>query len=331
MTQGVLAIDIGYGDVKVFDGERGYKFPTAVAPYSFSSFTNRVVNDKNSPFADEVVFTFEGLGYVVGERALHDPDCMATRSYDFILKYTPLFVYKVIKDIGHVPSTLALGIPLGRYISKNSEVFKQEYVERVRKFVVNKEVVEIENVEIYAQGHGIYIDYLVNGGENAEDGDNAVVVDIGFNTVDILFIDNGTPTKKNSGTLTGKGVVVIVNDLDEYLRDNYDLELSEQALKDVLMKKRIKIYGDEINLVDVITEITATYTKTIINDIESKLDKVMKSVNKIIFAGGGAHYVRGFIPDRYRKIAYVPDSPEFANVRGYYNLSLITKQRREEG
>ena len=58
MAQGVVAIDIGYGDVKVFDGEKGYKFSTAVAPYSLSSFTNKAFIDENSPFAKENVFMF---------------------------------------------------------------------------------------------------------------------------------------------------------------------------------------------------------------------------------------------------------------------------------
>ena len=265
----------------------------------------------------------------MGKPALHDPDCMATRTDDFILKYMPLFAYKIIKDIGYIPNTLALGIPLGRYISKSSEVFKEEYMERVKKFVVNKEITEVENIEVFAQGHGIYIDYLVNSGDSLDD-NNAVVVDIGFNTVDILFINDGIPTKKNSGTLTGKGVVDIVKGLDEYLRDNHNLELSEQSLKDLLVKKKIRVYGDEINLVDVISEISATYTKMIINEIESKLEEAIKSVGRVIIAGGGAYYVRNFIPERYKKIVYVPENPEFANARGYYNLVLLKQKQKEK-
>ncbi len=325
----IVAIDIGYGDVKVFDGEKCYKFPTAVAPYSLSSFTNRVVDDKNSPFANEVVFTFEGRGYIVGEMALHDPDCMTTRSDSFILKHTPLFVYKTIRDIGYVPDTVVLGLPLGRYISKRSELFKREYAERIKKFVVNKEVVEINKVEIYAQGHGIYIDCITQKGNEGLSDEDAIVMDIGFNTVDVLSIVNGVPTKKNSVTMTGKGVVIMVRELDGYIRDNYEFELSEQALKKVLMNGSFRVYGKTVELADVIEEIKESYANLIIGELESRVGSAIQGksdIGKIIVAGGGAYYIKDFLLNKYEDLIYVLESPEYANARGYYKLAVFMSE-----
>jgi len=318
----ILSIDVGYGDVKVYDGKGFYKFPTAVAPYTFSGVMGRRVNDSNSPYANEKVYTLEGRDYLVGKMALSDPNCKTSRSDNFIMKFTPLFVYKAMELTGVKPDVIALGIPLGRYISADSESFKKKYKERLEKFMVNREVVEVKNVEIFAQGHGIYIDCLMKEENQWLKDRNVVVVDIGFNTIDILSVIEGAPTRKNSTTLVNKGVVAVIKDLQEYIKNRYEIDLTEQATKDVLATRSVRIYGDAIDLSDVIDELIEDYAVWLIEEIEGRMKDVMQRADKMVIAGGGAYYVRNYIPEKYKNFVFVPDQPEYANTRGYYMLAL---------
>ncbi len=328
MAAKVVSVDIGYGDVKIFDGKNQYKMPTAIAPYSFSAFMGSINHDKNSPYNKENIYTLDGKDYLIGERALQDVYCKTTRSDNFVLKYTPLFIYKTIELIGYIPDSVALGIPLVKYIASDSESFKEKYRERVSKFIINKQIISIDNIEIYAQGHGIYIDSLMKD-ENKDLGDKSVlVVDIGFNTIDILWVINGTPTRKNSTTLVNKGVVAIIKDLQEYIKNNHDIDLSEQVAKDILIEKKIEIYGHKIDLTGIIQDLIEDYASWLVEEIEGRMKDTMQRVSKVIIAGGGAYYVKNFIPDKYNFI-YIPEIPEFSNARGYYALSLWNNQNAD--
>ncbi len=321
MSEKIVAIDVGYGDVKVFDGEKYYKHPTAVAPYSFSSFAGKIEQDENSPYLEESIYTLDGRDYLIGNRALQDIYCKSSRSESFIFKYTPLFIYKAIEDTGFMPDTVALGIPLINYIASDSRVFKKKYKERVGKFIINSQVISIDNVEIFAQGHGIYIDCLTQEENRNLKKESVLVVDIGFNTIDILSVVEGTPTRKDSTTLVNKGVVAIIKNLQEYIKGNYNLDLSEQSVKDILLTNGLNIYGNEIDLTDIIRDIVEGYSNWLIGELEERMENATQRIKKVIIAGGGAYYIKDFIPEKYSFI-YIPKSPEFANVRGYYALAL---------
>ena len=318
----ILSVDVGFGDVKSCSGD-GFacvKFPSAIAPYSFGGATH---TDGDGLYREEKVYEFEGQSYLIGEQALLDSNCKTTRSPEFIVEYSPLFVYKA-KELLSVSEIerLAVGIPLGMFVNPAMERFKTRYRERLAKFIVNGELIEPAHVDVFAQGHGIYIDYLIK--EQKIDSDETVlVVDVGFNTIDMLAVVKGKPNKKNSQTLRNKGVVKIIADLQSYLQDNFMLELSEQAVKDILLKRALKVYGDVKDLSDVIDTISENYASWFFGEIKSQKDDFLQTADKLVIAGGGAYFLKNAIPPEYKGFVYIPENPEFANARGYYKLSEL--------
>jgi len=315
----LISVDVGFGDVKyVADGGCKGKFPTAVAPYTLGS----LAKDSSGLYDYRDLLTFEGKDYLIGESALLDENCKTTRSSEFILKYSPLFIYKVLKEIGSI-NALAVGVPLGMFVSRGFEDFKYHYQKRLAKFMINSDVIEIPTIHLFAQGHGIYIDYLNATG--AED-NTVLVVDIGFNTIDILSVIKGVPQRKGSKTLHNSGVVRIVESLQDYIASQYSFELSEQAAKDVLSKGSIKLYGAKQDLTDIISGISNDYAVWLIEELKTQKDDFLKKADKLIIAGGGAYFVKPFIPREYSSMIYIPDEPDFANARGFYlMLKELTK------
>jgi len=320
----VLSVDVGYGDVKAFGGVKKVKFPSAIAPYSFGG-SERPHDDFF--YSKEKVYHFDGDDYLLGEMALLDENCKTSRSQEFIEKYSPLFVYAVMerlnmlkKDGENEIDRLAVGIPLTTFVSPAAESFKKRYKEKLKKFVVDNNLVKVKEVDVFAQGHGIYIDYLTANKKSIDE--TVLVVDIGFNTVDILAVVKGTPRKKGSTTLRNRGVIKVVSNLREYIKEAYGIEVSEQGVKDILNKGGFKLYGNFVDLGEKIESIVKDYSEWLFNEIKSQKDEFLQSADKLIVAGGGAYYVKNAIPEEYRGFVFIPQEPEFANARGYYTLSL---------
>ena len=113
-----LGLDVGYGDVKAVYQREGIlemlKFPTAIA------YAEREVGDL-SAFAGGEEYEYRGRIYVVGREALFG--AFSTRSFEFMKRYSPLFVFKAVKKIhgktGELVTDVAMGLPLSHYTDVN--------------------------------------------------------------------------------------------------------------------------------------------------------------------------------------------------------------------
>lgn len=105
-----LGLDVGYGDVKAVYQREGIlemlKFPTAIA------YGEREVGDL-SAFAGGEEYEYRGRKYLVGREALFG--AFSTRSFEFMKRYSPLFVFKAVKKIhrktGELVTDVAMGLP----------------------------------------------------------------------------------------------------------------------------------------------------------------------------------------------------------------------------
>ena len=193
-----IAIDIGYGDVKV-SAENGktFKFTNAI------SYAGATSVDYGSNALE--IFNFEGIEYLVGEQALlNDP--FITREYANLFQYAPLLVYKALKMLGIKPGEeiqLATGLSLKDYDKA------AEFGKNLTKIFVNEELYEIKpkNIKIKPQGRGIYVDFKNNLPKIELD--FFAIVDIGYNTFDFLVYMNDKPVpNKNYANTLGVNIVV---------------------------------------------------------------------------------------------------------------------------
>ncbi|MFA5519136.1 MAG: cell division protein MreB, partial [Spirochaetota bacterium] len=169
-----LGLDVGYGDVKAVYQHEGIlemlKFPTAIA------YAEREVGDL-SAFAGAEEYDNRGRRYRVG--------AFSTRSFEFMKRYSPLFVFKAVEKIhgktGELVTDVAMGLPLSHYTDANLE----ELVPLLQRIEVGREVLEL-SASFYPQGLGVLADYRLSqtGGVNARTDRNMIILDIGFNTVD---------------------------------------------------------------------------------------------------------------------------------------------------
>lgn len=321
-----IGIDIGFGDVKIVTGKINAinssgnldKFPSTVA-----KIRNRSIEGLTDA---QIEYTFENRKYLLGSDALVSRNIIPTRDIDFILEFSPLLVFRALEFAArtfHLPlqavctsAEICLGLPLAYYKTK-----KKDLTQRLRHFEVSGYQINIPSPAIQAQGQGILLDFLFDDQCRPNRdwiNSNLLILDIGFNTVDILCVHEGRSSAEWSNMLEGAGICRICRDLDIALK-KLGLELSEQAIKKVLSQKKTTIYGKEINLSETIEELQADYADFLYREIQSRFADILKTTSKLIVSGGGAYYVSNVFKGKYPDdFLFIPYQPEFSNARGYF-------------
>lgn len=165
----MIGIDIGYGDVKAVyvedSGLKYFKLPTAVAyaPSNSIDFTDSA----------EVVYSFQGREYIVGESARFGD--FSTRSFDFLKRYSPLFIYHTLKVLKIEPAHVAAGLPLGLF-NRKDEVMKELTAAQVDGISMKAQF------SMFPQAVGILLDYRMDDTGKVKSGTakNGIILDIGL-------------------------------------------------------------------------------------------------------------------------------------------------------
>ena len=308
-----IAIDIGYGDTKVFyktkSGKENYfKFPTAVER----------VRGIGLDFAedDEKIIEFKGLKYRVGDDVILTP--FDTRTVEFLLKYSPLLVFKALKEIEKKEGKIDLENNIATGLSVLNWDKHQEFMNVLKKFFINDFSFK-NNVFLFAQGQGIFFDMEDEIDKNGL----IIVVDIGFNTLDVIVFENGKPLKNYSYALKF-GSYLIASELKGIIEKKFKISIGEIEAKEVLNKGSIKIMGEVISFKDEIENLKSAYTEELILALKNHSEELLSRADSIIISGGGAYYIseselKNEINFKKFKNAILSKKPyEFSNVRGYF-------------
>jgi len=300
----VLAVDTGYSFIKYAYLDSGgnvkfNRFITAVAPVDLN---NSGVGSKSS-------VRFNGKDYLVGSEALYADSVLPTRSDDFLTAYAPLFLHKIIAKHDLSPQLVSLSLSISEFKEKNKQL------QRVcEQFVVNDKLYSFK-VAVFPQGFGIW--------KYVDDIQNAVILDIGFNTIDVLSVLDGKPSAELSTGYKNMGVCEIASSISEYISANItkDYVPEPAAIKILTAGGKFKINRKEYDISDFIESKKAAYTKKIFDTIaqSSTLKRILDEIDTFIVAGGGAYFIDDELKEKYGFI--IPDKPEYANVLGFIKIA----------
>ncbi len=244
----------------------------------------------------------------------------SSRDPNYLIDFAPLFIYKAFEQTGIRPDTVALGLAVGYYSAKDKLLI------RVRSFEVNGERIEL-NCSVFPQAVGIWLDWSsVN--PNRSNG-NYMVLDVGFNTVDMVFIRNGSVSKEGSWMMDGEGTVKIVKHLADLIQQKLSIQVSPYIAKTLFERKSLIVYGKERRLDRIISGLSPDYAQRLFFLLQDRCGEEFRNLDGIIIGGGGAYYIRDSIPKQLRNIVEVMEEPEFANARGFYK-SLKEKEKENE-
>lgn len=283
-----VGLDIGFGHVKVATAEGVFKFPTWIG----------VWNEKD--ISDVKPVSFEGREYVVGEPARFCTQRVELVDFETMLRYLPLIVEHVKEELGQEHLEIAMGLAPRHYR-------KYKDSEEVRKKLSSFGLVLL-------QGFGVLLD--VEDELHIEEGENILIVDVGFNTVDYLLVSkrDGRYFRIGMATIERAGVLQAVETFRSILPAElgYVKNWSLSRLVKVFESGQVNVEGEKIDLKSYRERAIETYRTSLISRLKSEVGEAVFESDKVVLAGGGAYLV-----GRLRKDAYVPQEPEFSNARGF--------------
>ena len=307
MIQTLLAVDTGYSFVKysyksiddstgeiVKAAEKG-KFITAIA-------TVDGVGDLG--LGEKVAVEYNSDYYLVGEPALNRSSLIPTRSEAFLVNYSPLLIHEILRRESIQPTLLVVSLSLAEFARKKDLLKKA-----CSNFTVDGKVHSFD-VEVMPQGWGIWV--------YAGKPESAMIIDVGFNTIDIITVMGGKIIPEYCMGVKDFGVCEIANAVSNYINAKFDgIHVPELALVNVLNTGKFKYERQVYDISDIIEKRKKNYTETIFTMIKNstKLGSAFNQVDNIILAGGGAYFIDGGLKERYRFT--VVDDPEFANTLGF--------------
>lgn len=292
-------IDVGYGDTKyaLLDGERVEygKIPSMVTRVSGTSRDFGGFGEKKS-------ISYGDGSYLVGELARFLGMSRSTLSSDFLLRFSPVLIGAIYlrHDVREVKEL---------YVSLSLKDFDlgDRLIERLKSIAVNDRTYTHDRVSIYAQGIGIWCAF--------GSPENAVVVDIGFNTVDVVVVDAGQPVREFSDGIAGLGAVSFLSKAATVLSQQMGTEFSAQEVGYLLQKEDGLL--QRIGIEEEVRHLAAEWTEILWEQLMSMphFKRIAVYRNEILVGGGGAYF---FKPDRMdRRIKVLFERPEFGNVSGF--------------
>ena len=282
-----LKIDIGYSTTKIEWNNELYKFPSAVAPVKLAMAN---INDVTS-------YELDGRKYLVGNEAVKES--FTTRGYDYLGKYGVVLLHRAL-DMLNIEITDDLEIVTG--LSLLNWNHAQDFGASLRRKVNGKALTSSNKITVKPQG-------LIKVKDTVG---TSILINIGYYSVDVVILENGVADRANSYALD-IGINWIVQELKKLLNTKFDLNYNELQANDILQRGSINMGGVEKSLDIEIDELKHNYSQVLLPELVSKNNQLWKTANRIVFSGGGVHYLE--LPQQPNIIT--DSNCEYADVKSF--------------
>lgn len=315
-----IGIDTGFGHTKYALRNKNGGFKLGKIP-SVVAITNESVEE-----ASLNISLFNGQSYYVGDIALkQDPKRIKeVDTYKELEKYAPLLIGKVIEIENTNPSKID-SIALGLAPAHINQV--ENFRKKVSSFRLNKKDYSFKETLIIPQGFGATIALKHFWEEQKKkEFENYIVIDIGFNTIDTVIvydreIDKSRLNENNS--FEKRGVVRIAELMQNYIRENYNKEITLKESLSIILEEEYKLRGQIHHLNSVVKDFKDRYTKETMLFLEQKYSNEFDKMDAICFVGGGGY----FINKEYAPSIQTFKNSEYFNAIG--NLLYSEKTKKE--
>ncbi len=294
-----LAVDCGYGFVKIkYDG-KFFKFPTSIA----------FAVDTGIAYGDGDTVHYKNEEYYVGEDAIV-LETFNTTDFNFKLQFDPLIIYHVLKKLDIVKEASHGEIDLTLTLSLTDWKYKDDYLAAASEFTADDINFKFNDITLVPQGAGAYMNFM---SKHQEHPISAIVIDIGFSTINYMLYENGKPQKAHSKGFAGHGVSSIIKAFSTYLESQFSMPFSDSEAQKIFLNGKFTFSGvprEEVQ--QKILELKSQFVKRLFNSILTSEKKLLATSERVILAGGGCYLLEdiNFPPN----VEFIEKPYEFANV-----------------
>lgn len=348
----VVAVDLGYGHVKYAVHRHGASGEIAVN--SFPSYVglanNGVATRAYEALAslDLVTVNVAGRQYAVGKDSPLTGKTTNDRTLAADFSATDPYMALMMGALWHakepVIELLVVGLPMNTLVANSAQLIQRlkgshtipNFRSGNRGDGSDNIVVTIREVKVVGQPIGALLDASTQRPDIKDQ--TALVIDLGFNTLDVLTCEGGKPRAERSDAFPGgvagyieqisQGVVAWAKKAHPELRE--DLDIPTHKYEKALRERKPLLTG--LGPIDLQPHVRAANST-----LEAYMDRVANIVGPAgditfaLLAGGGAPYLEGPFRMRYPNIrdVLIPHDNQFSVVRGFMKVGLSILAQRE--
>lgn len=295
-----FGIDHGFGGIKFayYDNNGKMikdKFPSVVA-YSD-------VEIQGAP-------KFLDKWWYIGEDAIMQPSdkIIEISDYATLKRMAPLMEYAAIVKAGKLQSLNKMKIVAGLSVAHGYEA--EQFRQALSSFNING--IEYKaNVSFQEQGRGAFftLEQVLNK-LKTEKPKHYMIVDIGFNTMDIVFVSNNTII--NIKAHEKQGFIQLADVMRSRINAEHNRTISLKEAAAIIDSGFYYLRGEKFSKEKLISKMKSEYTAGLMMFLEKHYGEYIDKMPKIFFVGGGAYV----IDEKYSKNIKVVEDAEYYNVIG---------------
>jgi len=300
----IVAVDIGYGRVKLYNSQIKFSYPSYLVKYtpsdiSFFATPDYIEVNDNKFYVGEDAYTMGKLIPLIGEN-FHGSD-----EWKALLGYA---LYRYFQEKGGYNDIdlLVLGLPLNQYNEERKQKIK--YIKSITASVNDQSFsVKVKDIVVLPQGAGAVMLYQ-------DKYDSMAIIDIGYYTIDLaLFLDGKFVFSRSLSF--NFGIHELYKNVAKKISKKFNYRPDYKKIEEIVKTKKVKIKGAEQKVDDLIDECKLNYCFDLVNMIKDEWEDSQKEAEKMLFIGGGAEIIKDILPADPQFL--VPENPAFANALGY--------------
>ncbi|EOR27399.1 StbA family protein [Clostridium sartagoforme AAU1] len=282
----VIGVDLGNWNVKTSEG---------------NIFPSRYTTMESLLEAGGDILEYKSIKYYLKEGRLENDYDKANKSTNEIL----LIYALAIQNTNYFKAVV--GLPALSY-KNNRDKFKDTLLKMkihdVKLNGVNKKII-IDDILVFPEGAGAY--FSLNNRPK-----NAVVIDIGGGTTNIVNFKNG---KLESCTTLPKGMIELYNRIRHHINSTYTLKLELEDIE-VILREGLTVDGEGIDF---------NFMKTIVEEFIEELMNELRNfpirTSKVLLSGGGVKLLKNSLSNKIKGLEVI-DNYLFANANGFKNVGV---------
>jgi len=329
----IVGVDDGHSETKIVM-PNGSKFRM---PSNATSGKQNIIsiNDSSDDKKDVVEYKTNSGSFIAGN--IQKPDPTNFNDYPISTLNRVIVNHALysagIKDGSKVK--ICTGLPLKRFYVKgqpNKKLIKSKIDNLLNNDVSSVDAdfsIEVLDHRVFSEGVAAWIDHIVTRGSDGKlDIDSELlkrkiaVIDMGGRTLDVAVVSDWKLDADRSGTFD-IGMLSIRNSIAEEIYNDHEVELNEDQMNDVLVNKKFRLYGRDMDADIYIKEAEQKVVNTAKAQIMRLLGKAA-DIDKVLFVGGTSCYLEPYIDKWFPHQVMVKDAA-FANARGFQKFMELTQ------
>lgn len=319
-----VGIDIGYGFVKVTDGQDGYVFPSVMGEGSLDPAPR--IGLQVPARTDDLRVAVDGHAYYVGNLAIRHSrlahrGLSATREEGNNFKVLCLAALSLFCNQPVNSFAVVTGLPPGR-MHLVEEVIRQirgeHRIVRLTSQGQEEVTVRIDRITVVPQPLGTYWSQVLDARGKVREESRMLqgvtgIIDIGFRTSDLVTVIDGEYVHEQSRTIP-TGLVAAYDEISAALLATHGVERETYALDEAVIRGEINMAGRRVDVGPLRDRCFEQLAVKLQVELQSTWQ--VSEFDVLLLTGGGGHLMGRYLLPKLPQ-ASVPSDPSTANSRGF--------------